>query len=132
VTPDDEAIYRAALHPARRQPEQVLRACRDHPGEYELLLGNDLRSSAVCLTQADLDALRETLGVPSGRERALASVRFLAAMDPAALREAIMVWQYESPDKALRLYRLLTGEALPAHRDPGVHDPDRGASYDRQ
>ena len=62
----------------------------------------------------------------------MAAVRFLAELDDVALREALVVWAHESPDKAARLYDLLTGRAEPAWKTAGIHDPDRGASYDRQ
>lgn len=47
------------------------------------------------------------------RTRALANAAYLAALPHDLLREALLVFQYEQPDKAARLRALLLGEAVP-------------------
>ena len=112
----DDPILRDVLHPARRQPRISLEPCPD-TDELDLVIGDGRLRHRHCMTAADLDALRDVLGLPSGRERPLAALRFLAALHPAVLDEAILVWKHESPDKAARLYDLLTGRAEPAWKD---------------
>jgi len=48
-----------------------------------------------------------------GRARGLAAVRFLASLSDQDLREALIIWQHEQPDKARLLRDLLAGRARP-------------------
>jgi|GEM_PF-2600387 len=58
-------------------------------------------------------------GTGTGRERSMAAIRYLAALDDRYLREALLVFRHEQPDKARRLLDLLTGAAEPAWKSRG-------------
>lgn len=110
----------------RRQPVIELEPSRHYEGELDLVMGDEHMTHRTAVTSADLDALRDVLGLSSGRERGLAAVRFLAALDDRELREALLMWKYEQPAKAARLLALLTGEAEPAWKAAAGREERRG------
>jgi hypothetical protein len=112
--PEPDPVLAAVLNPGRHHPVIKLERCRTSE-ELDLVIGDENSTHWTHMTADDLNALRDVLGLPSGRERALAALRYLAALDDRQLTEAIRDWRYESPDKALRLYKLLTGQAEPAY-----------------
>lgn len=88
----------AALGSLRRLQEHVA-----HAGEFTLASDIEIR-------------LREVLSLAGRRQAALDNVAYLAALPDEVLREALLAWRHEHPDRARQLRRLLSG-ATRADRD---------------